>query len=58
MRLVIVAAVAATGVDHRHRETGPSKYTNWWRLRASFSDLLGVMWLKSRSRRPGAISEF
>ena len=45
-------------VDHRHRETGRSKYTNWGRLRASFSDLLGVMWLKSRSRRPGDISEF
>ncbi|MBU1270978.1 MAG: glycosyltransferase family 2 protein [Alphaproteobacteria bacterium] len=45
-------------VDHRHRETGQSKYTNWGRLRASFSDLLGVMWLKTRSRRPGAISEF
>ncbi|WP_292026589.1 glycosyltransferase family 2 protein [Brevundimonas sp. UBA2416] len=45
-------------VDHRHRETGQSKYTNWGRLVASLSDLLGVMWLKSRSRRPGAISEF
>ena len=45
-------------VDHRHRETGQSKYTNWGRLMASFSDLLGVMWLKTRSRRPGAISEF
>ncbi|QDH72391.1 glycosyltransferase family 2 protein [Brevundimonas sp. M20] len=45
-------------VDHRHRETGRSKYTNWGRLMASFSDLLGVMWLKSRSRKPGAISEF
>ena len=45
-------------VDHRHRETGRSKYTNWGRLRASFSDLLGVMWLKSRSRRPGDVSEF
>jgi len=45
-------------VDHRHRETGQSKYTNWGRLMASVSDLLGVMWLKSRSRRPGAISEF
>ncbi|WP_372706374.1 glycosyltransferase family 2 protein [Brevundimonas sp.] len=44
-------------VDHRHRETGRSKYTNWGRLMASVSDLLGVMWLKSRSRRPGAISE-
>jgi len=45
-------------VDHRHRETGQSKYTNWGRLIASLSDLLGVMWLKTRSRRPGAISEF
>jgi len=45
-------------VDHRHRETGQSKYTNWGRLRASFTDLLGVMWLKSRARRPGAVSEF
>ncbi len=45
-------------VDHRHRETGQSKYTNWGRLRASFTDLLGVMWLKSRSRRPGPITEF
>ena len=45
-------------VDHRHRETGRSKYTNWGRLMASFSDLVGVMWLKSRSRQPGAISEF
>ena len=45
-------------VDHRHRETGRSKYTNWGRLTASLSDLLGVMWLKSRSRQPGSISEF
>ena len=45
-------------VDHRHRETGRSKYTNWGRLMASFSDLLGVMWLKTRSRRPGGVSEF
>ncbi|CAN5296691.1 glycosyltransferase family 2 protein [soil metagenome] len=45
-------------VDHKHRETGQSKYTNWGRLVASFSDLLGVMWLKTRSRRPGAIAEF
>ena len=45
-------------VDHRHREVGQSKYTNWGRLMASFSDLLGVMWLKTRSRRPGAVTEF
>ena len=45
-------------VGHRHRETGRSKYTNWGRLRASVSDLMGVVWLKSRSRRPGPITEF
>lgn len=44
-------------VDHRHREVGRSKYTNWGRLKASFSDLLGVIWLKSRSRQPGQVSE-
>lgn len=45
-------------ISHRHRETGQSKYTNWGRLRASFTDLLGVMWLKSRSRKPGPVTEF
>lgn len=45
-------------VGHRHRETGRSKYTNWGRLRASVSDILGVVWLKSRSRRPGAVTEY
>lgn len=44
-------------VDHRHRETGRSKYTNWGRLKASVSDLMGVMWLKSRARQPGPVSE-
>lgn len=44
-------------VDHRHRETGRSKYTNWGRLMASVSDLLGVMWLKSRFRGVGAVTE-
>ncbi len=44
-------------VGHRHRETGRSKYTNWGRLRASVSDLLGVMWLKRRARSPGVTAE-
>lgn len=44
-------------VNHRHRQTGQSKYTNLGRLAASFSDLLGVMWLQSRARKPGAIDE-
>lgn len=44
-------------VNHRHRQTGQSKYTNLGRLAASLSDLLGVMWLQSRARNPGAIDE-
>lgn len=49
--------VAFQPVNHRHRETGASKYTNLGRLWASASDLLGVMWLQSRSRLPGAVAE-
>jgi dolichol-phosphate mannosyltransferase len=44
-------------VNHRHRQTGSSKYTNLGRLWASLSDLYGVMWLQSRSRLPGAVEE-
>lgn len=44
-------------VNHRHRQTGRSKYTNLGRLLASASDLFGVMWLQSRARRPGAVDE-
>lgn len=44
-------------VGHRGRETGRSKYTNLGRLWAALSDLVGVMWLKTRSRDPGKVSE-
>ena len=44
-------------VGHRPRTTGSSKYTNLGRLWASISDLWGVMWLQSRARRPGAVTE-
>jgi hypothetical protein len=44
-------------VNHRHRSTGRSKYTNLGRLWASLSDLVGVMWLQSRSRVPGRVDE-
>lgn len=44
-------------VDHRHRETGRSKYTNLGRLWAALSDMIGVMWLKTRSRNPGQVEE-
>lgn len=44
-------------VNHRHRETGVSKYTNLGRLKASVSDLLGVMWLQTRARNPQGVDE-
>jgi hypothetical protein len=49
--------VAFRPVNHRHRQTGRSKYTNLGRLVASVSDLLGVMWLQSRARDPGGVDE-
>lgn len=49
--------VAFLPVNHRHRQTGRSKYTNLGRLWASMSDLLGVMWLQSRSRLPRGVQE-
>jgi dolichol-phosphate mannosyltransferase len=49
--------IAFRPVGHRPRGSGRSKYTNLGRLWASLSDLLGVLWLKTRSRDPGAISE-
>lgn len=44
-------------VGHRHRETGRSKYTNIGRLMDALSDMRGVMWLSSRARNPGHVSE-
>lgn len=44
-------------VGHRPRTTGASKYTNLGRLWASLSDLRGVMWLQSRARNPGTVTE-
>jgi glycosyltransferase involved in cell wall biosynthesis len=50
-------AIAFRPVNHRHRQTGASKYTNLGRLWASLSDLVGVVWLQSRARNPGAVDE-
>ena len=44
-------------VNHRHRQTGQSKYTNLGRLWASLSDLAGVIWLQARARDPGGVDE-
>ncbi len=45
-------------VNHRPRQHGSSKYTNLGRLAASLTDLMGVMWLNSRARRPDGVEEF
>lgn len=44
-------------VNHREREQGKSKYTNFGRLWAALSDLRGVMWLIRRRRNPEAADE-
>lgn len=44
-------------VEHRERQQGRSKYTNLGRLWAALSDLWGVLWLRGRSRRTGAVRE-
>ncbi|KAF0111653.1 MAG: glycosyl transferase group 2 family protein [Hyphomonadaceae bacterium] len=44
-------------VHHRARETGASKYTNFGRLLAALSDLFGVIWLSTRHRNSGKLSE-
>lgn len=44
-------------VNHRHRTTGRSKYTNLGRLWVSLSDLAGVMWLQARARNPVGVDE-
>lgn len=50
-------ATAFLEVSHRPRASGRSKYTNWKRLKASISDLVGVVWLLSRARLPGDVAE-
>lgn len=49
--------IAFENVNHRPRQHGVSKYSNLGRLAASLSDLLGVMWLLRRARKPGNVDE-
>lgn len=44
-------------VNHRGRMYGASKYTNFGRLFAAFSDLRGVIWLLKRRKLPGGVDE-
>lgn len=45
-------------VNHRPREFGTSKYTNFGRLRVSIADLRGVMWLNRRANDTQGWDEF
>jgi dolichol-phosphate mannosyltransferase len=49
--------IESLDVHHRPRVAGRSKYTNLRRLWVSLGDVLGVMWLNARSRRPGDVRE-
>lgn len=44
-------------VNHRHRSSGTSKYTNLGRLLAALTDLGGVIWLRTRRRDFGHVDE-
>ncbi|AWK89069.1 glycosyltransferase family 2 protein [Azospirillum thermophilum] len=49
--------VAYVPVNHRPRERGVSKYNNWQRGLVGVVDLLGVYWLKRRTRLSSAADE-
>ena len=44
-------------VNHRPRLTGRSKYTNLGRAVVGVADMLGVIWLRRRTRLPGRVVE-
>ena len=44
--------VISVPVNHRVREHGKSKYGTWHRLWVGITDLLGVLWLRSRGSIP------
>ena len=50
-------SVVFEDVSHRPRITGASKYNNLGRAWVSISDLLGVLWLRTRARPVGGVTE-
>jgi dolichol-phosphate mannosyltransferase len=44
--------IRVEAVNHRARQSGVSKYNAWNRLWVGLVDLLGVMWLARRGKRP------
>ena len=51
------ALVVEHEVNHRPRQAGTSKYTNFQRALVGITDLLGVMWLQRRTRLPARVIE-
>ena len=52
LMLALGGRVISVPVNHRPRERGASKYGVWDRLWVGIVDMLGVMWLARRTRRP------
>lgn len=44
-------------IAHRPRHAGTSKYTNWRRALVGILDLLGVLWLRRRTRLTGVVGD-
>jgi len=44
-------------VNHRKRLAGKSKYTNFGRAVVGVADMLGIVWLRRRTRLPGRVVE-
>ena len=44
--------VISVPVNHRSRKNGISKYSNFQRFLVGISDILGVIWLRKRSKWP------
>ncbi len=50
-------ALVNAPVNDRPRRHGRTKYTNLGRALAGLPDLLGVLWLRKRTTRPGSVTE-
>lgn len=50
-------ALVCRPVDDRARLTGQSKYSNLGRALVGIGDLVGVLWLRSRTHLPGGVTE-
>ena len=51
------ASAGLRPVNHRPRLRGQSKYTNFGRAVVGVADMLGVIWLRRRTRLPGRVVE-